>query len=41
MATLEGHTDVVSSVCSLGDGRLWSGGDDKTVHVWVSDSGVK
>ena len=26
-ATLEGHTSAVYSVCSLGDGRLASGGD--------------
>ena len=39
VATLEGHTGDVYSVCSLGDGRGWrsSGSQDKTVRVWVPD----
>ena len=36
IATLEGHTGPVRSVCSLGDGRLASGSGDKTVRVWAA-----
>ena len=36
VATLEGHTSGVRSVCSLGDGRLASGSDDSTVRVWAA-----
>ena len=36
VATLEGHTDKVYSVCSLGDGRLASGSNDRTVRVWAA-----
>ena len=34
MLVLEGHTDIVYSVASLGDGRLASGSFDKTVRIW-------
>ncbi|UYM16856.1 F-box/WD repeat-containing protein [Endozoicomonas euniceicola] len=34
VATLKGHTDAVTSVTSLADGRLASGSRDKTVKVW-------
>ena len=32
--TLEGHSDGVSSVASLGEGRLASGSGDKTIKIW-------
>ena len=36
VATLEGHTESVSAVCSLGDGsRIASGSGDNTVRVWL------
>ena len=35
IATLK-HTNDVRSVCSLGDGRLASGSDDRTVRVWAA-----
>ena len=38
-ATLKGHTNSVTSVCSLRGGRLASGSVDKTVRVWWAAMG--
>ena len=37
---LEGHTDCVSAVCALPDGRVLSGSCDKTLRVWNLTSGA-
>ncbi|UYM16873.1 WD40 repeat domain-containing protein [Endozoicomonas euniceicola] len=34
VATLEGHTDAVTSVTPLADGRLASGSSDRSIKVW-------
>jgi WD40 repeat protein len=37
---LEGHTDDITSMCALGDGRLASASKDTTVRVWNAESGA-
>jgi WD40 repeat protein len=39
-AVLAGHTGAVNSLAALGDGRLASASDDKTMRVWDAASGV-
>ena len=34
---LRGHSNLVTSVASLGDGRFASGSYDNTVRVWAAD----
>jgi WD40 repeat protein len=36
---MEGHTDCVTSLAVLGDGRVVSGSDDKTLRVWNAATG--
>jgi WD40 repeat protein len=33
-ARLEGHSDTVSALCMMADGRLASGGSDGTIRLW-------
>ena len=37
--TLEGHTDAVRSLAFLGEGRLASGSNDKTIKIWNTETG--
>ena len=39
LITLRGHTQYVSHVIQLTDGRLVSGGDDHTLRIWDTISG--
>ena len=41
VATLKGHTDVVLCCCALPDGRIVSGGEDKTCIVWGLDGSIE
>ncbi|MEX2120603.1 MAG: WD40 repeat domain-containing protein [Pirellulales bacterium] len=36
---LEGHADKVTSLAPVGEGRLLSGGDDKTMRLWNLEMG--
>jgi len=36
----EGHTNTVISVIQLSDGRLCSGSDDNTLHIWNTATGI-
>jgi WD40 repeat protein len=38
--TLEGHTDVISSICLLPDGRLASSSCDGTIRIWNMPDGT-
>jgi len=33
-AVFRGHTNSVSTICHLGDGRLATGSRDQTIHIW-------
>ena len=37
LLTLRGHTNAVYSVAFSGDGRIASGGMDRTVRIWRLD----
>lgn len=41
MARLEGHTEGVTTLAVLPDGRLASGSDDRTIRLWDVTSGVE
>ena len=41
VATLTGHTDSVSCVLQLTDGRIVSGSDDNTLIVWDANRNTK
>ncbi len=40
-ARLEGHTNMVSALCVLPDGRLASGSYDHTIRLWDATSGTE
>jgi WD40 repeat protein len=40
-ARLEGHSDWVTTLCALPDGRLASGSEDRTIRLWDVKTGAQ